>query len=322
MLYSHNRYVSRQKTVDPAFPRLDPVIHSRNHNRWAGPLDEFSLSRYERDGFLWFEGFFARERIQPFFSELAELANDTKLMASNQVVTDPETGDLRSVFAMHEISRAFNALTRDPRILGMVRQLLGGDVYIHQSRINDKFGFQGNGFNWHSDFETWQAEDGMPRMRAISASLMLTENNEFNGPLMLIPGSHQYFVPCAGETPDKHWLDSLKSQRLGVPDQDTLRHLASRGGIVAPKGPAGSLLLFECNTLHASNKNLSPWPRANLFFVYNSVDNQLEAPPGHTTPRPEYLAARSNTRPLDMLDPVQPWELAGWEKADQELLPG
>lgn len=66
----------------------------------------------------------------------------------------------------------------------------GGDVYIHQSRINDKFGFKGSGFNWHSDLETWHSEDGMPRMRALSASLMLTDNNEFNGPLMLIPGSH------------------------------------------------------------------------------------------------------------------------------------
>lgn len=311
-------YQSRQTEVGAAFPRLDPVIHSRNQSRWEGPLDECSLSRYERDGFLWFEGFFASERIQPFFEELKEFARDPELMASSQVITDPENGELRSVFAMHELSRTFNALTRDPRILGMIRQLLGGDVYIHQSRINDKFGFQGNGFNWHSDFETWHSEDGMPRMRAISASLMLTDNNEFNGPLMLIPGSHQYFIPCQGETPDNNWQESLKSQRLGIPDQETLRRLAARGGIEAPKGPPGSLLLFECNTLHASNKNLSPWPRSNLFFVYNSVDNQLQEPSGGTAPRPEFLATRRNTGPLDMVDPVQPWERPGWDHQEQE----
>nr|WP_232059407.1 phytanoyl-CoA dioxygenase family protein [Kineobactrum salinum] len=179
--------------------------------------------------------------------------------------------------------------------------------------MNDKYGFNGNGFNWHSDFETWHSEDGMPRMRAVSASLMLTDNNEFNGPLMLIPGSHQYFIPCAGETPANHWRDSLKSQRLGIPDQEILRELASRGGIEAPKGPPGSLLLFECNTLHASNKNLSPWPRSNLFFVYNGVDNHLQAPTGGTEPRPEFLGARRNTAPLDMLDPVHPWERRGWD---------
>ncbi len=215
-------------------------------------------------------------------------------MQSDSIITDPETGELRSVFNMHRISERFDALTRDPRILGMVRQLLGSDVYVHQSRINDKFGFQGNGFNWHSDFETWHSEDGMPRMRALSASLMLTDNNEFNGPLMLMPGSHHYFVPCIEQTPEDNWKRSLKTQRIGVPEQTVLQDLANRGGIQAPKGPPGSLLLFERNTLHASNKNLSPWPRSNLFFVYNSVDNALEAPYCGNEPRPEFLAARKN----------------------------
>ncbi|HBP75798.1 MAG TPA: ectoine hydroxylase, partial [Alcanivorax sp.] len=160
--------------------------------------------------------------------------------------------------------------------------------------------------NWHSDFETWHSEDGMPRMRAISASIMLTDNNEFNGPLMLIPGSHHYFVPCQGVTPKDNWKDSLKSQRLGVPSQENLAELVEQGGIQAPKGPPGSLLLFECNTLHASNKNLSPWPRSNLFFVYNSVDNTLEDPYCGHQPRPDFLANRDNTEALAMHDHLEP----------------
>lgn len=295
-------FPTRLKDYHEPFGRLDPIIHARNQRRWDGPLDEVALSRYERDGFLWFEGFFSHESVQPFFRELREMAEDESLMRSEQVITDPRTGAIRSVFGMHELSEHFDRLTRDPRILGMVRQLLGSEVYIHQSRINDKFGFQGSGFDWHSDFETWHAEDGMPRMRAVSASLMLTDNNEFNGPLMLIPGSHHHFVPCVGETPKQNWKDSLKNQRLGVPDRSVLATLADRGGIEAPKGPAGSLLLFECNTLHASNENMSPWPRSNLFFVYNSVDNQLEEPFAAPSPRPEHLGARKKTDPLTMYD--------------------
>ncbi|MBM7335539.1 MAG: ectoine hydroxylase [Alcanivorax sp.] len=299
-------YPTRREEDHKRFARLDPVVHARNQERWAGPLGEESLSRYERDGFLWFEGFFSQERMRPFFDELNDMAKDTELTKSDQVITDPDSGDIRSVFAMHEISKRFDELTRDPRILGMVRQLLGGDVYIHQSRINDKFGFQGSGFQWHSDFETWHSEDGMPRMRAVSASIMLTDNNEFNGPLMLIPGSHHYFVPCHGKTPENNWKDSLKSQRVGVPSQENLRDLVDQGGIQAPKGPPGSLLLFECNTLHASNKNLSPWPRSNLFFVYNSVDNGLEEPYGDTKARPHFLANRDKVEALAMHDNLDP----------------
>ncbi len=295
-------YPTRLDVNETPFARKDPVVHARNQMRWEGPLDEVALSKYERDGFLWFKGFFSQDKVTPFFKELEDMARDPELMRSEQVISDPKSGNIRSVFAMHEISRAFDRLTRDPRILGMVRQLLGSEVYIHQSRINDKYGFEGSGFQWHSDFETWHAEDGMPRMRAISASLMLTDNNEFNGPLMLIPGSHQHFVPCEGRTPEENWKNSLKSQQTGVPDQKTLAYLAERGGIQAPKGPAGSLLLFECNTLHASNENMSPWPRSNLFFVYNSVDNKLEEPYSAPMRRPEYLGARDNTEALEMYD--------------------
>lgn len=174
----------------------------------------------------------------------------------------------------------------------MVRQLLGSDVYIHQSRINDKFGLRGSGFDWHSDFETWHAEDGIPLMRAISVSIMLTDNNEFNGPLMLIPGSHHWFVPCIGQTPERNWESSLKAQKVGVPDNRALTELASAGGIQAPKGPAGSMLLFECNTLHASNENMSPWRRTNLFFVYNSIQNLPNDPYAASRPRPGFLAER------------------------------
>ncbi|MBB3185321.1 ectoine hydroxylase [Halomonas fontilapidosi] len=302
MVDRHDPYPTRLTQYRAPLPRKDPVVHARNQRRWEGPLDEVALSRYERDGFLWFDGFFSRDRIEPFFEELKEMANDDSLMDSEQVIKDPNSGAIRSVFGMHQLSEHFDRLTRDPRILGMVRQLLGSEVYIHQSRINDKFGFQGSGFDWHSDFETWHAEDGMPRMRAVSASLMLTDNSEFNGPLMLIPGSHRQFVPCMGETPEANWQESLKAQKLGVPDQQALADLAERGGIQAPKGPAGSLLLFECNTLHASNENMSPWPRSNLFFVYNSVDNALDEPYAAPSRRPDFLATRGNIEPLTMHD--------------------
>ncbi len=293
-------YPTRLRQRHKLLQRADPVIHSPVSSRWNGPLDEACLSRYERDGFLWFESFFSQHSIEPFIEELREIEGSKEWMESEQVISDPSSGRVRSVFAMHRISKRFDELTRDARILGMARQLLGDDVYIHQSRINDKFGFEGGGFNWHSDFETWHAEDGMPRMRAVSASIMLTDNNEFNGPLMLIPGSHHWFVPCVGETPDQNWKSSLKEQQIGVPDQQALSELAEIGGICAPKGPAGSLLLFECNTLHASNENMSPWPRANLFFVYNSVQNALQEPYAAPGRRSNFLAERGKPKKLEM----------------------
>ena len=47
--------------------------------------------------------------------------------------------------------------------------------------------------------------------------------------------------------------------------------------------------------MHGSNGNITPFPRANAFMVYNAVSNRLVAPFGPKTPRPEFIAARKHT---------------------------
>ena len=76
---SEDLFPTRMEQDQKRFTRLDPVIHARNQDRWSGPLGEEALSRYERDGFLWFEGFFSQERVRPFFDELKEMAKDMDL---------------------------------------------------------------------------------------------------------------------------------------------------------------------------------------------------------------------------------------------------
>ena len=56
-------------------------------------------------------------------------------------------------------------------------------------------------------------------------------------------------------------------------------------------------MFFDCNVMHGSNGNITPQPRRNVFFVYNSVDNALEEPFAAPQPRPEHIASR-DFRPL------------------------
>ena len=302
MSHVHDLYPSRLDQHKSPFERLDPVVYTEGRERREGPLSEDQLHRYDEQGFLFFESFFSEREMQGFLDDLAEYDKDPSLKEKDQVIIEPYADEIRSIFAIHKLSERFDRLTRDPRLLDMAHQILGSDVYIHQSRINDKPGFTGTGFNWHSDFETWHTEDGMPRMRCFSLSILLSENNQFNGPLMLIPGSHRWFVPTAGKTPQENWKQSLKAQEIGVPDTRVLEEMTANGELVAPQGPAGSVILFECNTLHASANNLSPWPRRNLFFVYNSIENQMEAPYCGNRPRPEFVATREDVEPLRSLE--------------------
>src|SRR3546814_20428019 len=124
----------------------------------------------------------------------------------------------------------------DLRLAGVARQLLGDEVYISQSRLNYKPGFRAKEFYWHSDFETWHVEDGMPRMRALSISVTLTDNLETNGPLMVMPGPHRTFVACVGAPPADHYKSSLKRQHYVVPDDKSLTRLDSTKSRVGKGG--------------------------------------------------------------------------------------
>ncbi|QDT29204.1 Phytanoyl-CoA dioxygenase (PhyH) [Gimesia panareensis] len=294
---SNDLYPSRVKPQPEFLDRTDPVVYGSPQ---AGPLTAGQLNQFERDGFLILPAFFSEQEIAACNAELARLRDSDSTRKCPEAIVEPDCDELRSLFAIHQpdISPFFAEVARDARIASMAMQILGSEVYIHQSRVNLKPGFAGREFYWHSDFETWHVEDGMPRMRAVSCSLLLTDNYEFNAPLMLVPGSHQKYVSCVGETPEDHYLTSLQKQELGIPDQDSLHELVNQHGIIQGEGPAGTLVLFDCNTMHGSNGNITPFPRSNLFFVYNSIWNQLTEPFGQKAPRPEFIASRLHCAPV------------------------
>jgi ectoine hydroxylase len=287
-------YPSRIGNKPTIIERKDPVVHS--NLSLQGPLSSAQVKSFEDNGYLFLEQFFNESEVAEMYSELSNVLESSKDSSDKRVIREPESQDVRSVFAVHEHEEYFKLLSEDQRLVGILNQLLGSDVYIHQSRINLKSGFNGKEFYWHSDFETWHVEDGMPRMRAISCSIALTENTPFNGPLMVVPGSHKYFVSCVGETPEANYEKSLQKQELGVPDHESLTKLVKQGGIVAPTGPAGSVILFDCNLMHGSNSNITPTPRSNVFFVYNSVKNKLVSPFSGQKPRPSYIASREKIK--------------------------
>mgnify|MGYP001174097013 CR=1 FL=1 len=293
----HDRYVSRTERQAGMVTREEPVVY--NHGRYADALNHEQLDAYQKQGFLVLDELFDDKEVKQLLAEITTLSENEKLQGRPEFITEPNSSELRSLFAVHQFSKRFDELMRDPRVLDVARQILGSEVYVHQSRVNFKPGFKGKEFYWHSDFETWHVEDGMPAMRAVSCSIMLTDNNVCNGPLMLIPGSQRTFLVCPGETPESHHERSLKKQDFGVPDPLSLTLLVEEcGGIEAIEAKAGSVIFFDCNTMHGSAGNISPWPRANAFFVYNSVENVIEEPKYGLRPRPEYLAHRKNTQAL------------------------
>ena len=290
-----DKYPSRQGDHKEIMDRKDPVVHGSAG--YDGPLQQKELDFYDENGYLMLQKLFTDEEVEMMKRELRETMERNEQRDAPDVIKEPNSNEVRSVFEIHKDSGFFEMLAKNERIVKAAQQILGSQVYMMQSRINFKPGFKGKEFYWHSDFETWHMEDGMPDMRALSCSIILTDNYEFNGPLMLIPGSQKWYVSCPGTTPEDNFKQSLKKQETGVPDNESMEWLTEQAGgqIDRATGPAGSVLFFDCNTMHGSAGNISPYPRSNVFFVFNSVENKLVDPFSGQEPRPEFLANRQDT---------------------------
>jgi len=115
-----------------------------------------------------------------------------------------------------------------------------------------------------------------------------------------MPGTHKNFIACAGETPEDNHKTSLKKQEIGVPSHDALTKMAKEHGIDYASGKAGTVVLFDCNTMHGSNGNITPFPRSNAFFVYNAWSNRVVAPFAAKNPRPAFLSSRDPKGPISI----------------------
>ncbi|MDA0663729.1 MAG: phytanoyl-CoA dioxygenase family protein [Proteobacteria bacterium] len=210
-------------------------------------------------------------------------------MDREEVFREKDGTTARTAFAAQNYNEAFRRLGRHPRLLDPVQQLLDGDVYMHQFKINAKAAFNGDVWQWHQDYGTWSRDDAMPEPRAMNIALFLEDVTEFNGALMFIPRSHRAGVLQAG-----HDVQTT-SYPLWTIDAESITRLVDEGGMVSPKGKAGSAMLFHSNLVHASPANISPWDRTIVYLSLCHVDNHIRQ-----FKRPEWMAHRDFT-PLQAL---------------------
>lgn len=267
-------------------------------------LTNGQIEVYRRDGFLVMENYFSREELDILLAELPGIfAEDSARRILER------SGAVRSVFASHVNNPVYRCLSRLERMVCPARQLLGSGVYVHQFKINAKAALDGEQWEWHQDFLYWHKEDRMPTPRSLTAVLFLEEANDFNGPMLVIPGSHldgmvdvnvhdKYRAltapngngrAAAPATQPTTWAATLTADLKYKIDKEILARLISDRSITAVTVPAGSVMFFHSNLFHASANNLSPWDRHSVFVSYNSVENVLGE---NSNPRPEFIAWR------------------------------
>ena len=245
---------------------------------------------FDKEGYLFFPSHFSQKEIQYLSSAVPELYQIREEYNFREKGSDA----VRTNFAAHLYSAPFAKLARHPRMIKPVEDLLQEKLYMHQFKINGKMAFEGDIWQWHQDYGTWFNDDLMPSARAMNVAIFLDEVTEFNGPLLFIPGSHKKGVIKAN-----HDLTTT-SYPLWTIDNNLIKQLVDRagghdGGIVSPKGPAGSMIVFHSCLVHASSNNLSPFNRISVYLSLCAVSNHIRR-----FKRKEYIAHRDFT-PIECL---------------------
>ncbi len=243
-------------------------------------LSARQIADFEEQGYLFLPEAFDPAEVAALRAEIPGIFAQQR----DEVWREKDGKAVRTAFAAHTYNEAFRRLAAHPRMVEPVMQLLDGPVYVHQFKINGKEAFDGDVWQWHQDYGTWARDDLMPEPRAMNVAVFLDEVTEFNGPLMFIPGSHKDGTLKAG-----HDL-ATTSYPLWTLDRATVTRLAEAGGIAAPKGAAGSAIVFHSNLVHASAPNISPWGRTIVYVSLCHVDNHIRQ-----FKRPEWVAHRDFT---------------------------
>lgn len=235
-------------------------------------LSHSERERYERDGYLVFEGLFG-------FEELAAMRAESDLLVDLLVNASLALGEisprldvrrglgsdaapvLLKVQPVGDISELFTRVSRDPRLLQPMRDLLGCEPLLLEEKLNGKetLGHALEGlplreasphFPFHTDLHYF-ALDGYPE-QTLSSVIAIDACTADNGPLVFVPGSHhRRDWPLRGGWPPD-LADGL------FDDAEQVELLC----------PPGTVVVFHSRLVHSSRPNRSSAPRRLMIYSH------------------------------------------------------
>ena len=232
-------------------------------------LTEDQIQKFRRDGYLVIENVVGDQLLKQLQNDFKDWVEDSRNHSEAYGDTldgrprfDLEPGHsaqspgLRRVNAPVEVSQAYYEAMASSRMTDCVTDLIGPNVKFHHSKINSKLPGGNTKVNWHQDFTfTPHSNDDI-----VTALLMVDEVTESNGPLEVLPGSHQ------GEL-HSLWHDGVFT---GSVADDIAEDCKSKAEICT--GSAGSVCLMHSRLLHASAPNVSSASRNLFICVYSAED--------------------------------------------------
>jgi ectoine hydroxylase len=227
-------------------------------------LHQDQIDHDRREGFVVLERHIPESLLGALSEELQELQHQAHdLTASNHVFDleethTPENPRVRRIKKPHRHSPLLNELMRSDYILGPVRDLLGPNVRLQDTKLNIKSAHYGAAVEWHQDWAYYPYTND----DIVSVGLLLDTVTMENAPLQVIPQTH------TGPIYNHH--DATRGYFVGAMNAKDLE--TTTNSAVSLVGPAGTITLHHVRLVHGSALNVSLHDRRMIFFELLAAD--------------------------------------------------
>ena len=227
-------------------------------------LDQIQRENYFRDGFLTAGGLIPGEWLKRQRELSAEFLEASKTRSESNEEFDlgskhsPARPHVRRLRALVDRHPDFWRFASDSLSADIAADLVGPDVKFHGSKLNYKWPGTGEIVDWHQDIPAWPHTNYSP----VTLGIYLEDVSEEQGPLTCVPGSRTGPIFVHRDDAGK-WTGSVRTRDMKTIDRPKAQDLT---------GPAGTVIVINCWTLHASLANLTDRVRPLPLFVYSSAD--------------------------------------------------
>lgn len=227
-------------------------------------LTQAQRELYFEQGYLLLERFVSKDWLDRLRTATDEMVERSRQVTESDQVWDlepdhsAEAPRLRRLSSPNDHHPTYWAFASDSPLVDAIADLVGPDVKFHHSKLNFKWAGGGEEVKWHQDIQFWPHTNYSP----LTAGLYLQDCDRDQGPLGVVAGSHK------GPLHDQYdgagnWTGCLSDADSSALDQTKITFLP---------GPAGSVTLHNCRTVHGSLTNSSGQGRPLLLNVYSAAD--------------------------------------------------
>ena len=139
----------------------------------------------------------------------------------------------------------------------IAEDLLGPDFKFHHAKLNFKWSSGGEEVKWHQDIQFWPHTN----YDVLTIGVYLDDIDDDMAPMGVIPGSHD--GPLYDQYDGDEWTGCIHDDDISSVGVDTAEYLG---------GPAGSITVHNCRTIHGSRPNHSGKSRLLFLCAYAAAD--------------------------------------------------